>query len=65
MLDTEKMEVLRKRRGHSQEDAAKRAGLSGKQVWNDIVRGRRKNITMDTLDAIALALGCEARELIK
>jgi transcriptional regulator with XRE-family HTH domain len=65
MLDTEKMEIRRKRLGLSQEEAAKRAGLSGKQVWNDIVQGRRKNITMETLDAIAFALACEARELIK
>lgn len=65
MLDTEKMEKLRTALCLSQAEAAKRAGLSGKQVWNDIVQGRRKNITMETLDAIAAALSCEAKELIK
>lgn len=65
MLDTEKMEKLRKKLGLSQEEAARRAGLAGKQVWNDIVRRRRHNITMETLDAIAFALACKSRDLIQ
>ena len=65
MLDTQKMEALRKKLVISQAEAAKRAGLAGKQVWNDIVQGRRKNITMETLDAISSALQCSAKELVK
>ncbi|MHB1155278.1 MAG: helix-turn-helix domain-containing protein [Phycisphaerales bacterium] len=65
MLDTQKMESLRKKLGLTQEQAAQRAGLPGKQVWNDIVQNRRRNITMDTLDALAKALACHPKELIK
>jgi DNA-binding Xre family transcriptional regulator len=65
MLNAEKMEQLRRKRGLSQAEAAKRAGLTGKQVWSDIVRGRRSNITMTTLDSIAAALECSAKDLIR
>ncbi len=65
MLDIDKMELIRKEHGLTQEAAAKRARMRGKQVWNDIVQGRRKNVTMETLDNIAVALGVNARELIK
>jgi len=65
MLDLEKIELLRKERGLSQQEMALRAGLTGKQVWNDIVQGRRENITMKTLDAIAKALGVNPREIIR
>ncbi len=65
MLDTDFMEAARRRIGLTQEEAARAAGLRGKQVWNDIVNGRRANITLATLDAIAQALQCDPRDLIR
>lgn len=65
MLDTKKMEARRKALGLSQEEAASRAGLATRQQWNNIVSGRRSNVTMETLDKIAEALNCNSRELIK
>jgi transcriptional regulator with XRE-family HTH domain len=66
MLDIEKMESLRAKLGLTQEEAAERAGLAGgKRHWNDIVNGRKSNVTMQTLDQIADALECRARDLVK
>lgn len=65
MLDREKMEECRKTLGLSQEEAAARAGLATRQAWNNIVSGRKANVTLDTLNRIAGALGCDPRELIK
>ena len=65
ILDTEKIERLRVAKDLSQEEAATKAGLGGRQKWSDIVTGRRTNITMDTLEGIAKALGVSARDLLK
>jgi len=64
-LDVEKIKLLRERRGLSQEDAARLAGLAGKQRWNKIEKGLVPNITLATLEAIAKALGCRAGDLLK
>ena len=56
-LDTDKMEKLRKSLGLSMEDAAQAAGLMSRQRWFAIVSGVNTNITLDTLNAIAHALG--------
>jgi transcriptional regulator with XRE-family HTH domain len=46
--------------------SAKLAELSGgRQQWNDIESGRRKNLTIDTLNKIATALGVKAKDLLK
>ena len=65
MLDTEKMRALREKLGLTQEQAAHRAGLPGRARWNDIENGRHANITLQTLDAIAKALGVHSAELLK
>jgi transcriptional regulator with XRE-family HTH domain len=65
MLDFQKIRVLRERLGLTQAQAAKRAGMPSRATWNDIEKGRRANVTMETLDAIAKALGVRATELIK
>jgi transcriptional regulator with XRE-family HTH domain len=65
MLDVAKMKSLREKLGLSQEEAAKRAGLKGRQRWNDIESGRKAAITLTTLDQIAKALGVKAKELLK
>ena len=64
-IDAEKIERLREGRGLSQEEAARLAGLGGRQKWSDIVAGRRKNVTIETLEKIAKALGVKARDLLK
>lgn len=64
MLDTEKIRSRRERIGLTQSEAAERAGVS-RQRWNDVESGRKKNIELDTLDAIAKALGCKAKDLLK
>lgn len=65
MLDTDKMESRRKSLGLSQEQAALRAGLNGRQSWQNIASGRKANVTMETLSKIAEALECDPRDLIK
>jgi transcriptional regulator with XRE-family HTH domain len=65
MLDHEKMKRLREKKGLSQADAAKAAGLSSRQHWHLIESGDRPEITLATLDKIAAALGCKAKDLIK
>jgi transcriptional regulator with XRE-family HTH domain len=65
MLDIGKMKALREKLKLSQDEAAKKAGLSGRQRWNDIESGRRAGITLTTLDAIAKALGVKAKDLLK
>lgn len=70
MLDTDKIRTLRERRGLTQAQAAMAAGLSqsenaARQRWNAIESGREANITMETLERIAKALGARAKNLLK
>lgn len=65
MLDTAKMEQRRRALDLSQREAAVRAGLAGRQAWNNIASGRKANVTLETLSRIAHALECDPRELIK
>lgn len=64
-LDTKKLRELRQAAGLTQAAAAARAKLPGGQVWSDIEKGRRANLTLDTLDRIAAALGVKAKDLLK
>ena len=64
-LNTEKIEALRVKKGWTQEEAARAAGLSGRQHWNNIVSGKQSGITLATLEKIAQALGCRAKDLLK
>lgn len=65
MLDTEKIKALREKLKITQDEAAKRAGFKSRQAWNNIESGRQASISLATLDKIAEALGCKARDLLK
>ncbi|HEY8665969.1 MAG TPA: helix-turn-helix transcriptional regulator [Tepidisphaeraceae bacterium] len=64
-LDIARIKALRIKLGLSQDEAARRSGVSGRQEWNKIEGGHRSNITLDTLERIAHALGVPAKELLK
>jgi transcriptional regulator with XRE-family HTH domain len=64
-FDREKVRELRERAGLSQAEAAKLAGLANQAAWQQIESGARPNPTVDTLDKIARALGCKAKDLLK
>ncbi len=65
VLDTTKLRELRLKRGMSMDDAAAAAGFNNRQRWYAIESGQKKNITLDTLNAIAAALGVKAKELLR
>ena len=64
MLNTKWIRLLRKELGLTQEQAAQRAGLKGKARWADIETGKRANITLSTLEAIAKALDVSPAHLV-
>lgn len=64
MLDTAKMENRRKELSLSQEEAARIAGLAGRQAWQNIASGRKANVTLETLQKISKALDCDPRDLL-
>ena len=64
-LNTEKIEAARHKLGLTQEEAAKKAGLAGRQHWNNIVNGNQGGINLTTLEKIAKALDVTARDLLK
>lgn len=63
-LDTDKMRRLREKLGLTMEQAAQRAGLGNRQRWNEIESGRSANVKLTTLEAVAQALGVQARDLL-
>lgn len=65
-LDTVKMRERRESLGLSQEEAAKRAGMTaGKSQWNSLESGRRSDdVKISTLFAIARALECTPADLL-
>jgi transcriptional regulator with XRE-family HTH domain len=65
MLNHEKMKGLRKKLKLTQAQAAEKAGLAGRQQWNDIESGRRSTVTLTTLEKIATALGVKPKDLLK
>ena len=65
LLNTEKMKKLRLKRGLTMTEAAVAAGLGNRQRWYEIESGRLTNVTIDTLNKIAAALGVSAKELLK
>jgi len=65
ILNCMKIKELREGRGLSQEEAAKLAGIGGRQQWNDVESGRRVNLTLDTLERVAKALNAKPRDLLK
>lgn len=65
VLDTEKVRRLRISSNLSMEQAALSAGLAGRQSWYEIESGRKSDVRVSTLEAIARALGCRAADLLK
>lgn len=64
-IDIEKIKSLREKKGLTQQEAAEAAGLEIKQRWNQIETGRTNNVTVETLEAVAKALGVKAKDLLK
>ena len=64
-IDIEKIKRLREKKNMSQLEAAMASGLTSKQRWNHIETGRFQNVTVDTLEKIAKALGVRAKDLLK
>jgi transcriptional regulator with XRE-family HTH domain len=64
-INTDKIRALREKAELTQEEAATRAGLKNRQYWNNIETGQRKNLTIETLEKVARALGCTAKDLLK
>jgi transcriptional regulator with XRE-family HTH domain len=65
MLDTERIKARRAELGLSQEAAAARAGLKGRQAWSNIESGYQDNVTLETLGKVAKALEVYPAELLK
>jgi transcriptional regulator with XRE-family HTH domain len=64
-LDHDKIRRIRIRLDITQEEASRRAGLKSRARWNDVESGRKTNLTISALEAIAAALGVKARDLLK
>lgn len=59
----EKVKVLRMRKGMTQEELSKKAGIS-RQTLNYIETGKTVNITVATLMKLAEVLECKADDLV-
>ena len=64
-IDHEKIRALREQAGLTQQQAAERARIAGKQEWWKIETGRKQAVRLDTLERIARALGVGAKDLLK
>jgi transcriptional regulator with XRE-family HTH domain len=62
-VDLGKIEQLRKRAGLTQAEIAAKLGWT-RGRWNNIVKGRSSNLSINTLDRIAGALGVDAADLL-
>ncbi len=65
VLDTAKVRRLREKKGMSQTQAAIAAGFNTRQRWYEVESGHKPNVTIDTLNRIAAALGVRAKDLLK
>jgi transcriptional regulator with XRE-family HTH domain len=64
-LDLAKLRDLREKAGLTMEQAAKQAGMPSRQRWYEVESGTKPNVTIETLDRMARALGVSARDLLK
>jgi len=64
-LDYEKIKRLRMKLDITQEEAARRTGLSTKQAWQRIEAGGQPNIGLQLLERVAKTLGVKAKDLLK
>lgn len=63
-VDFGKIKSLREQKGLTLQAAADAAGLSNRQLWHQIESGGRTNLTIETLDKLALALDVDPCELL-
>ena len=64
-LNLDKIRALREKLGLTMEQAARLAGFPGRQRWYEIEAGRRGDVKLSTIEAVARALGVQARDLLK
>jgi transcriptional regulator with XRE-family HTH domain len=64
-IDHAKIRALRIKLNLTQEQAAQRAGVAGRQEWNKIETGVRQDLKVSTLERIAQALGVKPGDLLK
>ena len=64
-VDADRIKKRRIQMKLTQEQAARRTRELGRQRWNDIERGREVNLPMRVLEAISVALGVKAKDLLK
>ncbi len=62
-LNTERLRALREKRGLSQRELAKAAGLHQPRIV-ELEAGKRANISLDTLERLADALGVAPAALL-
>ncbi len=68
MLDTHAIATRREALGLTMNDAAAAAGFKSRQHWYAIEAGEKGNklgLTLSTLNAIAKALHCDVKDLLK
>ena len=65
MLDLEKIKARREKLDLTMQAAADRAGFTNRQQWFLIESGTRADVTMTTLEKLAVALECKAKDLLK
>lgn len=66
MLNVKLIKSIRLAHGLTQDEAGRKAGFTQPQVmWAQIENGDRTNITLDTLAAVAKALGKTPGELLQ
>jgi len=64
VLDLKQLKARRERLGLTLQQAAKRAGFRHRQQWYEIETGRAGEVRMSTLDKLAEALECSAKDLV-
>lgn len=68
VLNTNAIRDRREKLGLTLEQAAKAAGMKSRQHWYSVetgASGGQSGITLGTLNAIAKALKCDAKDLLK
>lgn len=63
-IDHTRVRGLRVRGGLSIQDATRRAGFRARSNWTRIENGRRANPTVQTANAVALALGVKLDDIL-
>jgi transcriptional regulator with XRE-family HTH domain len=64
-LNTDRVRALRLKLGLTQQQAADRAHMAGRQEWNKIETGLRPDIRISTLLKLGRALGVPPGELLR